>query len=58
MIFFIYDHGMEEGLEFQAVAQKIIIYLSVVLLFIQAFGIGSFLKSADFRRSGMKNFYV
>lgn len=58
MLFFIYDFGMEEGIEFQAVAQKIIIYFSVVILFIQALSIKNFLRSADFRKSGIKNFYV
>lgn len=50
--------GPESGIEFQAVSQKIIIYLFIINLFIQAFGIKRFLRSADFRRKGLKNFYV
>jgi hypothetical protein len=52
------NFGAEEGFEFQAITQKIIVYLTIVNLFIQAFGIKRFLRSADFRRNGMKNFYV
>lgn len=47
-----------DGLQFQAIAQKIIVYLTALNLFIQAFGIKAFLKSSDFRKNGIKNFYV
>ena len=50
--------GTEEDIELQAVAQKIIIYASMINFFIQSFGIKRFLRSADFRKNGMKNFYV
>lgn len=52
------NFGAEEGFEFQAITQKIIVYLTIINLFIQAFGIKRFLRSADFRRNGMRNFYV
>jgi len=57
-LFFGLSIGTEKVLEFQAISQKIIIYSSIANLFIQAFGIKHFLRSADFRRSGTKNFYV
>jgi len=50
--------GTLEGLEFQAVAQKIIVYATVINLAIQAWGIQSFMKRADFRKTGRQNFYV
>lgn len=50
--------GTVDGLEFQAVTQKIIVYLTVFNLAFQAAGIQRFLKLADFRRNGLKNFYV
>lgn len=50
--------GTEEGLEFQAVSQKIIVYTSIVNLTIQAIGIQRFLRTADFRKGGTKNFYM
>lgn len=52
------DPGNEADLEFQSISGKIIIYLSIINLFIQASGLKHFLRSADFRRNGMKNFYV
>jgi hypothetical protein len=52
------DFGTDKDLEFHSVSQKIIVYISVVYLFIQAYGIKHFLRGADFRRNGMKNFYV
>lgn len=50
--------GTPEELEFQAVAQKIIVYASIINFAIQAKGIMHFLRIADFRRGGKKNFYV
>lgn len=50
--------GTPEDLEYQAVAQKIIVYFSVINFAIQAKGIMHFLRIADFRRGGKKNFYV
>ena len=48
----------EEGHEFQAVAQKIIFVASVTNLTVQAIGIKRFLRFADFRKGGAKNFYI
>lgn len=50
--------GAEEGQEFQAVSQKIIFYVTVINFILQAAGIQRFLKTADFRRGGAKNFYL
>ena len=50
--------GTLEDLEYQAVAQKLIIYISVLNFAVQAKGIMHFLRIADFRRGGKKNFYV
>lgn len=58
LLFFGPKFGTAEVLGFQAVAQKIIIYSSIINLAIQAWGIMSFMKRADFRKAGMKSFYV
>ena len=47
-----------EGLEFQAIRQIVVVYATAINLFIQALGIKMFLKSSDFRKNGIKNFYV
>lgn len=47
-----------DGLQYQAIAQKVIFFLTALNLFIQSHGIKSFLKSSDFRKNGIKNFYV
>jgi len=46
------------SIEFYAVSQKIIFFVTMTNLAIQAAGINRFLRIADFRKSGAKNFYV
>ncbi|MEO6695840.1 MAG: hypothetical protein ABIY50_08980 [Ignavibacteria bacterium] len=58
LLFYGPKFGTLDGLEFQAIAQKIIVYASVINLAIQAWGILSFLKRTDFRKTGRQNFYV
>jgi hypothetical protein len=50
--------GTERNLEFNAVAQKVIMLLFMVNIMFQSIGINQFLRRADFRRSGKKNFYI
>lgn len=50
--------GTPEGNTFQAIAQKIIFVVSVINLTIQAAGIKRYLRFADFRKGGARNFYV
>lgn len=60
-VYFLYNGpkaGTEEGNTFQAIAQKIIFVVSVANLITQAMGIKRFLRFADFRKGGVKNFYV
>lgn len=57
-LFFGPKFGADEGHEFQAVTQNIIVYVTVINFILQAAGIQRFLKTADFRKSGVKNFYL
>lgn len=50
--------GTPDDLVFQAAFQKLIVYFTVVNFIVQAKGIMHFLRIADFRRGGKKNFYV
>ncbi len=50
--------GSDDGFEFQAVVEKVIIYLTVINIAFQGAGIQRFLRTADFRKGGAKNFYV
>ena len=50
--------GTERNLEYNAVAQKVIMLLFMVNIMFQSIGINQFLRRADFRRSGKKNFYI
>ena len=58
LLFYGSENGMDETNEFQAVSQKIILLVTMVNLIIQASGINRFLRIADFRKNGAKNFYV
>lgn len=57
-LFYGADAVIKEINEYQAVSQKIILFVTIVNLIIQAAGINRFLRIADFRKSGAKNFYV
>ncbi len=52
------DFGTIKNLEFNAVAQKLIMLLFIFNMMFQSIGIHGFLRRADFRRSGAKNFYI
>lgn len=50
--------GSERNLEFNAVSQKVIMLFFMLNTMFQSIGINQFLRRADFRRSGKKNFYI
>ncbi|MEO8666500.1 MAG: hypothetical protein ABI462_13495 [Ignavibacteria bacterium] len=50
--------GTDQDLEFQAGAEKAIVYITFINMAFQAAGIQRFLRTADFRKGGSKNFYV
>ncbi len=52
------DFGTNRNVEFNAVAQKIVMLLFIFNMMFQSIGIHGFLRRADFRRSGAKNFYI
>ncbi len=52
------DFGTARNIEFHAFSQKVVFLLISLNLLIQSVGLLGFLRRADFRRSGMKNFYV
>ena len=58
LLFYGPNAGTEGVNEFQAVSQKIIFFATMVNLAVQGAGINRFLRIADFRKSGAKNFYV
>ncbi|MBS1517683.1 MAG: hypothetical protein JSS91_06320 [Bacteroidetes bacterium] len=58
IIFTFSKPNSEEELEFYTISQMIAFVFTAVNLFIQSVGIMHFLKTTDFRRSGIRNFYV
>lgn len=59
LILFYGTNFMPDSLDwFETIYQLIIFYTTVVNLIIQSAGIMKFLRSADFRKDGLKNFYV
>jgi hypothetical protein len=52
------DFGTDRKIEYHAVSQKVIMLLTMINMLFQSLGISHFLRRADFRRSGKKNFYI
>jgi hypothetical protein len=50
--------GTVRNIEFHAFSQKVIMLLFAANMILQSIGLLQFLRRADFRRSGPKNFYV
>lgn len=58
LLFYNPQFGTDKNIELHAVSQKAVLLVLALDMLFQSVGLLHFLRRADFRRSGMKNFYV